>query len=890
MQTHILIINHQLAFAVSIKQALERTGNFEVHPFTSIDPALDYLRGHMQDVALVDFTLPGISGEDAVARLRQLQPTLAIIATPRQSTDILQALQLQGTVNTPISAREIIPVVNKAIEGRRTGRLASVSLDAPTEVIPTQPPPSAPQQQESHEPRPGLLGKFDEGDLLRRMATRPSKSKPPTDLPEYTSLDNVLSTVAGTRGLNPPPAAPTDDDLFGDFDLPIQSSQTPALEDEAFNALLEELDSGQDVRPGSTEFDALVKSMRTGEPHQPLPTRHQQFVEFIMTGGMDPLLEEIERKKTDELPQVETVLEPIPVEAVEEPVLSPLPELGEEQDEGTVGDLFSEVSDTSFRNVLSILRGEEESPEPTSAQISAEDMRDAFPQFFATQPMDIDEILNEIEASAQRENIQTRSSDFNFDDEPGGNTARIILATALDESTPVDSFSISALISNIENQLPAHRPKVQPLPSWLTEGRQRKDDRDRFIREPDFLPEVLPEVPAAIQPPVEPLPDFDFGEDWYDQTTRLSSAQQLEAQPEAMETEWLPAERMPEIEELPSEAALEFDFDESQATNEVWEETESYTKPYAIGETQAALAADMPVEAEVAEAPAEFEPEAESLDEAQDENAITDPYIAQLALSLTEVSLELTAEATLLTRDGEFVAFAGRMAREELDELRQAINGDWNANADEARIRFINLEGSGKDYMLFTRRTVDDLTLSLVFSGTTPLRDIRRQGKRLIEALQSVPEVVEIPELTADPEAVYDFAEESAMIEPVEDGIARTPYAYVWMMRDPGNQLSNSVAQALIRGMNSQLRERSWRLQDIQAKEEYVYLLAEVPGETPPYDVIRDLKRRAAQIVYSQNPTLDPDTLWADSYLVVTPGRKLENDEIQQFIQFERML
>jgi REP element-mobilizing transposase RayT len=275
---------------------------------------------------------------------------------------------------------------------------------------------------------------------------------------------------------------------------------------------------------------------------------------------------------------------------------------------------------------------------------------------------------------------------------------------------------------------------------------------------------------------------------------------------------------------------------------------------------------------------------------AADEEAITDPYIAQLALSLTEVSLELTAEATLLTREGNIVAYAGRMAREELEELRAAIDGDWDANPDEARIRFINLEGSGKDYMLFSRRTVDELTLSLVFSGTTPLRDIRRQGKRLVEALAAVPEVVAEPE--PEPELADELAlmQEDPLLETVEDGLARTPYAYVWLMRDPDNHLSNSIGQAIVRGMNAQLRERSWRLKDFQAKEEYVYLLADVPGETPPYNVIRDLKRRAALIAHDLNPTLDPDTLWADSYLVVTPGRKLESDEIQQYIQFERML
>ena len=60
--------------------------------------------------------------------------------------------------------------------------------------------------------------------------------------------------------------------------------------------------------------------------------------------------------------------------------------------------------------------------------------------------------------------------------------------------------------------------------------------------------------------------------------------------------------------------------------------------------------------------------------------------------------------------------------------------------ANEVRIRFITAQDSGKDYMLYSRRTEDDFTLSLMFAGTTPLRDIRRQGQRLVDALVAVPE------------------------------------------------------------------------------------------------------------------------------------------------------
>jgi REP element-mobilizing transposase RayT len=256
---------------------------------------------------------------------------------------------------------------------------------------------------------------------------------------------------------------------------------------------------------------------------------------------------------------------------------------------------------------------------------------------------------------------------------------------------------------------------------------------------------------------------------------------------------------------------------------------------------------------------------------------------------MTQVSLELTAEATLLTRDhdlgGGMVAYAGRMQAEDIDDLRELVADDWNVSADEARIRFITLPGSGKDYMLYSRRTVDGLILSLVFSGITPLRDIRQQGKRLLDALESVPdETAQRPTVRAALPIVAPLR-----AEPPPDVGAYAPYACVWLLRDAHAALDDDVAQAIIAGMNTQLHEQYWRIHDLQVQGDHVYVLADIPGEAPPYSIIRDLKRRSAAIARKQNDAL-PDGLWADSYLVVTPGRALDDEEIQQFINFERIV
>jgi REP element-mobilizing transposase RayT len=125
-------------------------------------------------------------------------------------------------------------------------------------------------------------------------------------------------------------------------------------------------------------------------------------------------------------------------------------------------------------------------------------------------------------------------------------------------------------------------------------------------------------------------------------------------------------------------------------------------------------------------------------------------------------------------------------------------------------------------------------------------------------------------------------------MEPVE-AVPRTPYACVWLLNDPRAHLDATVSQAISAGLNIQMREKQWVMQTLQVHEDYVYVLADVPGEEPAYQIVRELKRRAAELAHAQNRAYPTDGLWADSYLVVTPGRELDVEEIQQFINFERM-
>jgi len=881
MTMHVLIINPQLAFTVALKQALERTGSYVVHPFTSPDAALEYLRNNPQDVALVRADVTTDSGLALIRAVRGIQPDLPLIVSPDQPEAVLDSLLLQAGIDEPFQARELIPLLNRAADARDA--LAKAVAEGRG-----QSGPPAGEDVEATVNTDRFNGDENAG-------------------PAATPLDTVLEEI----------------DEADIFDLDLDAIQAAAA---------------------SSMDDVELPEAQTG--------RSQALIDFMLPDDVEARAPHESSHRFRQL-------------ADEEP---PLPDL---EENGTVSDLLSGVTDPEFLDVLALLNAEETPPEGQPATLSDEELQQVLDAFYSDEddspPGAVDD------AGGDAEDLPPDDDDHS--------PARVILETALDESTPPEEFSLDELIASIERRLPENRPNVQPLPSWLRETQP-------LVAEPDFLPEE----PAKVLP-------VDFTGDLYDQTTRPSGQQHVETRGGELETEMVDffssvqppasdlletieeAERIaddtpfdhgpvinlpedvdatveplllekfagafsdtrevevvsdaPEVDEpveLPEAWPEELTVDEAEA---VFEDLEAVAQAGAENDFEPEPAAadagqepelqpDAPAFGDTAEPPSlpeedsawtgerlppllpreesQFEsalfdttfdrlaafdfPDAEILQLQPDLGArpLDDPRIAQAALSLTHASLESTAEATLLTRNGEIVAFAGNLTREELEELRKSIADDWDTSVEKARLRFFTLESSGRECMLYSRHTEDDLVLSMLFYGTTKLKDIRRQGERLLRALRSVPE----PAADEAPPPVSELVVPVVTSEPPSPG-PLTPYTVVWVLADPNAQLAEPVARALVAGLTTQLGELGWVVHEVRAEYEFVMVYADMPAEQPQDELVDDLKRRAAAIASAVDTSLVPDTLWADGYLLVAPGRELQLEDIQSFIEFERM-
>lgn len=280
---------------------------------------------------------------------------------------------------------------------------------------------------------------------------------------------------------------------------------------------------------------------------------------------------------------------------------------------------------------------------------------------------------------------------------------------------------------------------------------------------------------------------------------------------------------------------------------------------------------------------------------------------AQIAVQLTQYSLESSAQATLLSRPGRRLAAAGQLNDSDLDRLVTMVEMAWQtgAAASDALIRFITLPEAG-EFLLYSTLVEQDLALSMVFHVNTPVRTIRRQARRLSEALELVPEGYLLPEPPASvthpsrptdlrPPAGLREAAAAAETPPAEEVPPPLPsepqaaYTCLWLPYDPGHELTGRFAQALHEWIEEVAQARQWALHEIEIRTDYVRLNLSVPQKLQPDAVILDLMQETAERSREQYPDqADGGPLWTDGYYVVSPPRELTEREIARFITYQR--
>lgn len=106
--------------------------------------------------------------------------------------------------------------------------------------------------------------------------------------------------------------------------------------------------------------------------------------------------------------------------------------------------------------------------------------------------------------------------------------------------------------------------------------------------------------------------------------------------------------------------------------------------------------------------------------------------VSKAAQHLTRITLESSAQAALITRKNDLWAYAGGLSQSAAREVAQTVTRNWDGQKGSDLLRFIRLESTKAEHMLYATRLTTDTVLALVFDAETPFSTIRGQANQLV--------------------------------------------------------------------------------------------------------------------------------------------------------------
>jgi CheY-like chemotaxis protein len=111
----------------------------------------------------------------------------------------------------------------------------------------------------------------------------------------------------------------------------------------------------------------------------------------------------------------------------------------------------------------------------------------------------------------------------------------------------------------------------------------------------------------------------------------------------------------------------------------------------------------------------------------------------EAAFYLSDILLESSAIAGVLTRLGEFWAATEGLPQSQVQEITFMVREMKRDHRDSREwMRLLRHGSSGDDFRIYTTPVLADMDLTLIFPTSVPLREIRRQANRLTGMLTDV--------------------------------------------------------------------------------------------------------------------------------------------------------
>lgn len=306
---------------------------------------------------------------------------------------------------------------------------------------------------------------------------------------------------------------------------------------------------------------------------------------------------------------------------------------------------------------------------------------------------------------------------------------------------------------------------------------------------------------------------------------------------------------------------------------------------------------------------------------------------------LTRLSLESASQAALITRREKVWAYAGELPQRAAEELADAVS-QHTADGNQADLaRFIHLNATKADYMLYATSLGDEYSLALVFDAQVPFSQMRAQVNKLANALASAPQqelakgnIAQAHRSTSvqlqdertgqgddpGPRAPKSGAfgpqiprsdlpsaraagvsglgtgrltGQTGRLEPLSAGGYDLHYAYVLVPRLPSHRLEGDLADKISVWLPQLCLAFAWRLENISVQSEFVQWMLSMSPEASPESVVTTLEKHLSERIFEEFPRLKRDNpsgqFFAPGFLIVN-GALPSADLISEYIQQTR--
>lgn len=127
--------------------------------------------------------------------------------------------------------------------------------------------------------------------------------------------------------------------------------------------------------------------------------------------------------------------------------------------------------------------------------------------------------------------------------------------------------------------------------------------------------------------------------------------------------------------------------------------------------------------------------------------------VSKAAQHLTRLTLESSAQAALITRQEGLWAYAGGLPQDSANELAQIVSRLWDAQKGNDLLRFVRLDSTKAEHMLYATQMTPGVILALAFDAETPFSTIRSQASSLAQSL-SIPNTGPLALTSSEPAPV----------------------------------------------------------------------------------------------------------------------------------------